>query len=145
MIQIKCFRSWLWDEKVTLILHVVKIIMLTCLQLGLLPVCLFTVLCWLDVADIDTCCVYCAFQFSCVFRSCYYWVSTIMYSICLNWQPFIYLTDLGSIWLSLIHFYSQGDLGSGYLVKKKWLSFVKARLNCSLPGKDPYEFNELCK
>jgi len=31
------------------------------------------------------------------------------------------------------------------MVKKKWLSFVKARLNCSLPGNVPYEFNELCK
>ncbi|XP_052277705.1 semaphorin-2A-like [Dreissena polymorpha] len=35
------------------------------------------------------------------------------------------------------------DLGGGYMNKKKWLSYQKARLNCSLPGRDPYYFDDL--
>ncbi|XP_052280794.1 semaphorin-2A-like [Dreissena polymorpha] len=35
------------------------------------------------------------------------------------------------------------DLGGGYMNKEKWLSYQKARLNCSLPGRDPYYFDDL--
>ncbi|XP_052792359.1 semaphorin-2A-like isoform X2 [Mya arenaria] len=37
----------------------------------------------------------------------------------------------------------KNDLGGGYMSKKKWLSFQKARLNCSLPGRDPFYFDEI--
>ncbi|WAQ98404.1 SEM1A-like protein [Mya arenaria] len=40
---------------------------------------------------------------------------------------------------------NENDLGGGYMSKKKWLSFQKARLNCSLPGRDPFYFDEIYK
>jgi len=33
--------------------------------------------------------------------------------------------------------------GSGQLLKDNWTSFLKARLNCSLPGEYPYYFDEI--
>ncbi|XP_052794587.1 semaphorin-2A-like [Mya arenaria] len=37
----------------------------------------------------------------------------------------------------------KNDLGGGYSSKKKWLSFQKARLNCSIPGPEPYAFDQI--
>ena len=44
-------------------------------------------------------------------------------------------------------FFSKNDEGGSSLsMDYRWTSFLKARLNCSLPGDDaPYYFNELCK
>jgi len=33
--------------------------------------------------------------------------------------------------------------GSNFLLEDNWTTFVKARLNCSLPGSYPFYFNEL--
>lgn len=35
------------------------------------------------------------------------------------------------------------DKGSGFMPKKNWLSFQKARLICSLPGQSPYYFDDI--
>jgi len=38
----------------------------------------------------------------------------------------------------------QSDVGgSNFLLEDNWTTFVKARLNCSLPGSYPFYFNEL--
>jgi len=38
----------------------------------------------------------------------------------------------------------QSDVGgSNFILEDNWTTFVKARLNCSLPGSYPFYFNEL--
>lgn len=37
----------------------------------------------------------------------------------------------------------QNDVGGRYILKQNWATFVKARLNCSLPGDYPFYFNEI--
>jgi semaphorin 5 len=38
---------------------------------------------------------------------------------------------------------SQNDAGGKVLLEDNWTTFVKARLNCSLPGAYPFYFSEL--
>ena len=44
---------------------------------------------------------------------------------------------------SLIH--TQRDSGGKNILSKNWASFLKARLNCSIPGEFPFYFNEIRK
>ena len=44
--------------------------------------------------------------------------------------------------LSCIFFQNDAG-GSNFLLEDNWTSFVKARLNCSLPGTHPFYFNEI--
>ncbi len=37
----------------------------------------------------------------------------------------------------------KADTGGHFLLEDNWTTFVKARLNCSLPGKFPFYFNDL--
>lgn len=37
----------------------------------------------------------------------------------------------------------KNDTGGGIVLKDNWTSFVKARLNCSLPGDYPFYFDEV--
>ena len=37
----------------------------------------------------------------------------------------------------------QKDAGGRVLLQDNWTTFVKARLNCSLPGQFPFYYNEL--
>jgi len=37
----------------------------------------------------------------------------------------------------------QKDAGGTVLLRDNWTTFVKARLNCSLPGQFPFYYNEL--
>lgn len=37
----------------------------------------------------------------------------------------------------------KNDLGGSVILKDTWTTFVKARLNCSLPGEYPFYFNEI--
>lgn len=40
-------------------------------------------------------------------------------------------------------FHQQSDAGGKFLLEDNWTTFVKARLNCSLPGSYPFYFDEL--
>lgn len=35
------------------------------------------------------------------------------------------------------------DRGGSYKYKKNWTSFLKSRLNCSIPGEYPFYFDEI--
>jgi hypothetical protein len=37
----------------------------------------------------------------------------------------------------------KNDPGGDFLLEDTWTTFVKARLNCSIPGNYPFYFNEL--
>ena len=37
----------------------------------------------------------------------------------------------------------KSDPGGEHMLKDNWTSYVKARLNCSLPGEYPFYFNEV--
>lgn len=37
----------------------------------------------------------------------------------------------------------KSDSGGEHILKDNWTSFVKARLNCSLPGEYPFYFDEV--
>lgn len=39
--------------------------------------------------------------------------------------------------------FKQSDSGGKVLLDNNWTTFLKARLNCSLPGNYPFYFNEL--
>ncbi|OTF75565.1 hypothetical protein BLA29_010370 [Euroglyphus maynei] len=39
----------------------------------------------------------------------------------------------------------QRDTGGKNILNKNWASFIKARLNCSIPGEFPFYFNEIRK
>ena len=45
----------------------------------------------------------------------------------------------------LILFHLQKDIGGKNILAKNWASFLKARLNCSIPGEFPFYFNEIRK
>lgn len=37
----------------------------------------------------------------------------------------------------------QNDVGGEFLLEENWTTFMKARLNCSINEKTPFDFNEL--
>jgi len=48
------------------------------------------------------------------------------------------------MWINSYRHTFQSDVGgSNFLLEDNWTTFVKARLNCSLPGSYPFYFNEL--
>ncbi|PVD19590.1 hypothetical protein C0Q70_20080 [Pomacea canaliculata] len=53
-------------------------------------------------------------------------------------DPIILRPDLYHLNRSL-----ENDQGGRYVLKNVWTSFVKARLNCSIPGEYPYYFDEI--
>ena len=40
-------------------------------------------------------------------------------------------------------FFLQSDKGGDMLFKDNWTTYLKARLNCSIPGEYPFYFDEL--
>ncbi|KAH8268722.1 hypothetical protein KR018_000031, partial [Drosophila ironensis] len=49
----------------------------------------------------------------------------------------------GKVIYSRIARVCKNDAGSGRWARENWMSFLKARLNCSLPGEYPYYFDEV--
>lgn len=39
----------------------------------------------------------------------------------------------------------KGDMGGKNILAKSWATYLKARLNCSIPGEFPFYFNEIRK
>jgi len=60
--------------------------------------------------------------------------------------PFLVISKTSTLTLARVHdvVCFQSDVGgSNFLLEDNWTTFVKARLNCSLPGSYPFYFNEL--
>lgn len=59
---------------------------------------------------------------------------------CIGW-PSTACTDIEEHEFVLV--IEQSDSGGKVLLEDNWTTFLKARLNCSLPGNYPFYFNEL--
>ena len=55
------------------------------------------------------------------------------------------VTNCGKAVYSRIARVCKNDNGGKILLKDNWTTFLKARLNCSIPGVWPYYFNEIRK
>ncbi|XP_014089304.2 semaphorin 5c isoform X1 [Bactrocera oleae] len=58
-------------------------------------------------------------------------------------EPAVEYSSWGKIIYSRIARVCKNDAGGDQILKNSWTSFVKARLNCSLPGEYPFYFDEI--
>ena len=57
----------------------------------------------------------------------------------------VYFHSLSLFFYNFSIEFKQRDTGGKNILNKNWASFLKARLNCSIPGEFPFYFNEIRK
>lgn len=58
-------------------------------------------------------------------------------------EPAVEFINCGKIVYSRIARICTNDQGGQYMLKDKWTTFLKAQLNCSIPGNYPFYYNEI--